>query len=81
MDTKEISIHLTPSELVTTLNEITHNLIEHDFNDFINLLYKIDVSEKAISIRNPANTKTYVSFVNYLILKREWQKVWLKKTL
>ncbi|MEM8998876.1 MAG: hypothetical protein AAGB24_01320 [Bacteroidota bacterium] len=46
----------------------------------MNLLYIIDVPEKEIKKAKMSNMVELSEQVCFLILKREWQKVWLKHT-
>ena len=67
-----------PLELFNYLKEIVSNLLQNNFNDFLNLLYRIDIPEEKITqiIRNE---NLDIEFqISFLILKREWQKVWFK---
>jgi len=45
----------------------------------LNLLYIIDVSEDQIKILDGFDRIQLAEQVSFLILKREWQKVWFRK--
>lgn len=62
------------SEIASLLLEKLHN----DFNEFLNLLYAVDVSEKEIRQLDSESSINIAEYVTYLILKREWQKVWYR---
>ena len=67
-----------PTSLKLILHETIYNLIQNKFSDYLNLLYIIDVPEqnaKALDGSDPLKLSEDVSF---LILKREWQKVWFR---
>nr|WP_317631247.1 hypothetical protein [uncultured Flavobacterium sp.] len=55
------------------------SLIQHDFATYLNLLYIIDVSEDQIKKLDGSNIVELSNIITFLILKREWQKVWFKK--
>ncbi|MGB1311993.1 hypothetical protein [Bizionia paragorgiae] len=69
---------VTPSELKLQLHEMVYTLIQDRFSDYLNLLYIIDVSEDQIRALNGDDTVQLSEEVSFLILKREWQKVWFK---
>lgn len=69
---------ITPDSLKRELSNIIHQLIITDFDLFLNLLYRIDLSESKVKKSSSQNTEAYVEHVCFVILKREWQKVWLK---
>ncbi|WP_100613971.1 hypothetical protein [Confluentibacter citreus] len=67
-----------PTSLKLILHETIFNLIQEKFTDYLNLLYIIDVSEKQIKALDGNDTLKLSEDVSFLILKREWQKVYLK---
>ncbi|MGB1269508.1 MAG: hypothetical protein ACPG45_07195 [Flavobacteriaceae bacterium] len=73
-----ISETVIPSELQKKLYSIVEGLIQNEFNSFLNLLYRIDLSEQQITKQVAQTQVAYIEQVTFLILKREWQKVWLK---
>lgn len=64
--------------LKNKLQKNIYNLIHHHFDKYLNLLYRIDVSEQQIKNLNYKNTQQMVEQVSLLILLREWQKVVFK---
>lgn len=66
------------SSLKLALHEVVYKLIQEKFTDYLNLLYIIDVSEKQIKQLDGSDILTLSEDVTFLILKREWQKVWLR---
>lgn len=68
-----------PSSLKLMLHETVYNLIQEKFTDYLNLLYIVDVSEKQIKALDGQDTLKLAEEVSFLILKREWQKVWLRQ--
>lgn len=67
-----------PSSLKLLLHETIYNLIEEKFTDYLNLLYIIDVSEKKVKQLDGSDIIKLSEQVTFLILQREWQKVWFK---
>ncbi|WP_297764509.1 hypothetical protein [uncultured Muriicola sp.] len=71
---------ITPLALKTILKEKIYVLLLERFPDYLNLLYIIDVPEKAFSSIKSTNVVEVAEGVSFLVLKREWQKVWLKQS-
>jgi len=69
---------ILPESLKTMLHETVYNLIQEKFAEYLNLLYIIDVSEEAIKKLDGSDTLQLSDEVSFLILKREWQKVWFR---
>ena len=69
---------ILPASLKFMLQETVYNLIQNKFTDYLNLLYIIDVSEKQIRQLDGEDTLLLSEQVSFLILKREWQKVWYR---
>ncbi|MGB5418276.1 hypothetical protein [Algibacter sp.] len=67
-----------PSSLKLLLHDTVYRLIQEKFTDYLNLLYIIDVSEKQVKALNGDDTLKLSEEVTFLILKREWQKVWFR---
>jgi hypothetical protein len=60
------------------LHETVYQLIQDKFSDYLNLLYIIDVSEQKVRELDGSDTLRLSEEVTFLILQREWQKVWFK---
>lgn len=67
-----------PSSLKYLMHEMVYKLIQEKFMEYLNLLYIIDVSELKIKQLNGDDTLELSEQVTFLILQREWQKVWYK---
>lgn len=67
-----------PTSLKLVLQETIFNLINSKFSDYLNLLYIIDVSELKIRELDGSDMVRLSQEVTFLILQREWQKVWYK---
>ena len=69
---------ILPSSLKLLLHETVYKLIQEKFTEYLNLLYIIDVPEKDVKALNGDDTLKLSEEVSFLILKREWQKVWFR---
>ena len=69
---------ILPSSLKLILHETVYKLIQEKFTEYLNLLYIIDVSEKQVKALNGDDTLKLSEDIAFLILKREWQKVWFR---
>ncbi|WP_299098549.1 hypothetical protein [uncultured Winogradskyella sp.] len=67
-----------PTSLKFVLQETVFNLINSKFSDYLNLLYIVDVSELKIKELDGSDAVKLSEDVTFLILQREWQKVWFK---
>lgn len=70
-----------PDELKVQLHEKIYRLIQYKFAEYLNLLYIIDVAEDQIKKLDGADLVALSEQVAFLILKREWQKVWFRNKL
>lgn len=69
---------ILPSSLKYMLHKVVYKLINEKFNEYLNLLYIIDVSEKKIKELDGSDVLKLSGEVAFLVLQREWQKVWFK---
>lgn len=69
---------ILPEELKIQLHEKIYRLIQYKFAEYLNLLYIIDVSEDQIKKLDGSDLVVLSENVAFLILKREWQKVWFR---
>lgn len=69
---------IEPLKLKTLLHEKIYHLILEKFTEYLNLLYVIDVPERAFKEIHMTDVVEVAEQVSFLILKRELQKVWLK---
>ena len=67
-----------PSSLKLLLHETLYKLIQEKFTDYLNLLYIVDVSEQKVRELDGSDILKLSEQVTFLILQREWQKVWYK---
>ena len=69
---------ISPEELKIQLHEKIYRLIQYKFAEYLNLLYIIDVPENEIKSLDGSDLIALAEQVSFLILKREWQKVWFR---
>ena len=67
---EDISIN----ELISQLNTLVENLMKNDFQTYVNLLYRVDVSESKMRQIDDIEMEKIAQKVTSLILIREWQK-------
>ena len=77
----DIPQNTSPESLKTILHEKIYRLIQYKFAEYLNLLYIIDVSEGAVKKLDGSDISALSGQVAFLILKREWQKVWFRNKL
>lgn len=70
---------ILPDKLISALHEKIYYLIMERFSEYLNLLYIVDVPEKAFKEIQVTDVVEVAEQVSFLVLKRELQKVWLKK--
>jgi len=73
-----LSLTISADELKSELHEKIYRLIQYKFAEYLNLLYIIDVSESEIKKLDGSDLVILAEQVAFLILKREWQKVWFR---
>jgi len=69
-----------PTSLKLVLHETIYHLLQEKFSDYLNLLYIVDVSEYKVRELDGHDTVQLSEQVTFLILQREWQKVWYRET-
>lgn len=68
----------TPHELKIQLHEKIYRLIQYKFAEYLNLLYIIDVPEDQVKKLDGSDILQLSEQVSFLILRREWMKVWFR---
>ena len=74
----EFDEDILPTSLKLILHETIYQLIQEKFANYLNLLYIIDVPEKKVRELDGTDMIKLSEEVTFLILKREWQKVWYR---
>ncbi len=69
---------ILPTSLKLILHETIYQLIQEKFAEYLNLLYIIDVPEHKVKQLDGSDTVLLSEQVVFLILLREWQKVWYR---
>ncbi|WP_148639291.1 hypothetical protein [Aquimarina longa] len=67
-----------PQSLFSEITRLLIEKLQNAFNEYLNLLYAVDVSEDKIKSLNSEDSIDIAEYAAYLILKREWQKVWYR---
>lgn len=75
----DIPCSILPFEFKYKIQEKLVYLVQNKFSEYLNLLYIIDVSEEKIKKLDGSDIFKLTEEVTFLILKREWQKVWFRK--
>ena len=74
----DISNDVEPSELKKQLHEKLYFLLMERFQDYLKLLYVIDVPESDVKKIKSSDVVDISAEVCFLVLKRVWTKVWFK---
>ena len=70
-----------PGEIVQNLKNILEDLVRDDFQGFLNLLYRVDVPKTRMRQSEESTFTDYIDKCAYELLKREWQKVWIRNKI
>lgn len=68
----------SPNELKAQLHDKVYRLIQYKFAEYLNLLYIVDVPEENVKQLDGSDLVALSEQVAFLILKREWMKVWFR---
>ncbi|MEN9656399.1 MAG: hypothetical protein RL311_1380 [Bacteroidota bacterium] len=74
----DLSLDIKPEELKSELHEKIYRLIQYKFAEYLNLLYIVDVPEDQVKKLNGSDIAELAKQVAFLVLKREWMKVWFR---
>lgn len=74
----EFNMDIKPNELRSILHEKIYFLILEKFQEYLNLLYVVDIPETAVKKIEADDVVDVSAQVCFLLLKRELQKVWFK---
>jgi len=74
----DFPLTISSEDLKTALHEKVYRLIQYKFAEYLNLLYIIDVPEEQIKKLDGSDLVQLAEQVAYLILRREWMKVWFR---
>jgi hypothetical protein len=73
-----ISEDASPQDLAQELKQNLEKLIRDDFQGFLNVLYRVDVKESDLHRSEVQGMDVFINAAAYQLLRREWQKVWLR---
>ena len=76
--TLDFSKEIEPEGVKSLLHEKIYFLILEKFQNYLNLLYIVDIPEQEIKKLASLDAVDASSVVCFLVLKREWQKVWFR---
>lgn len=74
----KMSTGISPDDLKMVLHEKIYHLIMERFSEYLNLLYIVDVPERAFKEIQVTDVVEVAEQVSFLVLQRVLQKVWLK---
>jgi hypothetical protein len=77
----KFELNSTSANLKKSLHDVLLHLITNQYDDYLNLMYRIDISETALLKIKGAQLSTVIEQITFVILKREYQKVWFKNRL
>lgn len=70
--------NVTPEDLKSQLHEKIYRLIQYKFAEYLSLLYIVDVPEDQVKKLDGSDIMELSQQVAFLVLKREWMKVWFR---
>ncbi len=74
----DLQIGILPEDLKSELHEKIYRLIQYKFAEYLSLLYIVDVPEEQVKQLDGSDIMELSQQVSFLILKREWMKVWFR---
>ena len=74
----DLPIDLLPEDLKARLHEKIYRLIQYKFAEYLSLLYIVDVPEDQVKKLDGSDIMELSQQVAFLVLKREWMKVWFR---
>ena len=77
----EFKTETLPRQLIKSLQEFIFSLMTKDFGNYLNFLYRVDVSEAKIKSIPETDAQRISERMCILILQREWQKVWFRNKI
>lgn len=72
---------ILPEQLLQKVYDLLLNLMINDFRTYLNLLYRVDLSEASLKSIDETDPERIAQIVTLLLLKREWQKVFFKNRI
>lgn len=78
---ESFDLSVTPVQLKELLSKLLIKLLTKQYDDYLNFLYRVDVSERELLTIKSNDLPTIAEQITFLVLKREYQKVWFKNRL
>jgi len=76
----DIDAKTLPNDLIENISKELYNLISYKFDTYMQLLYRIDLSEQLMQFDAIESAEVLAEKATLQLLKREWQKVeWREK--
>jgi hypothetical protein len=72
---------LIPEALINKLFNAIMALMTKNYDSYLNFIYRVDLSEKELAKISDKSLEYVIKNITFLILKREYQKVWFKNTI
>lgn len=73
-----IPLPVDPDTLWASIKEKIYYLLLEQFSTFLQLMYVVDIPETIYREIQSQDVVEIAETISFLVLKREWQKVWLK---
>lgn len=77
----KFELDASPAKLKESLQEVLVHLITNRYDDYLNLMYRIDIGESTLLKIKGDQLSAIIEQLCYVVLKREFQKVWFKNRL
>ena len=74
----DLPLSISPKDLKAELHEKIYRLIQYKFTEYLSLLYIVDVPENDVKKLDGSDIMELSQQVTFLVLKREWMKVWFR---
>lgn len=74
----QVKEEIMSHELVSILRSYLLRMITYNFDDYLNFLYRVDVSEHKVKSLKEINPDKIATAVTQIVLERECQKIWFK---
>lgn len=74
----DLPLSTEADDLKLALHEKIYRLIQYKFAEYLNLLYIVDVPEEDVKKLDGSDVLALSKQVAFLVLKREWMKVWFR---
>ena len=74
----DFDLDIAPQQLKAQLHDKIYRLIQYKFAEYLNLLYIVDVPEEQLKPLDGTDLVVLAEEVSFIVLQREWQKVWFR---